>query len=113
MRNLSAWLLVGFVVLALTVPSVVVAGSNVEAGKAVYDKKCATCHGKEGEGKEAIAKTMKVELRHLGSADVQGKSDDQLKKESIEGTGKMKPVKGLSDEDVANLMAYLRTLKQK
>lgn len=113
MKNLSLYLLVGFVVLVLTIPSVVLAGSEAEAGKAVYDKKCATCHGKEGEGKESIAKAMKVELRHLGSAEVQAKSDEQLKKESLEGIGKMKPVKGVSDEDATNLMAYLRTLKQK
>jgi cytochrome c553 len=105
-------LLVGLVVLALTVPSAVLAG-DVEGGKAVYTKKCATCHGKEGEGKPAIAKMMKVELRHLGSEEVQSKNDEQLQKESVDGIGKMKAVKGMSDEDVANLMVFLRTLKQK
>ncbi len=113
MRNLSLCLVISFVVLVLSIPSVVLAGGDAEAGKAVYDKKCATCHGKEGEGKAAIAKMMKVELRHLGSTEVQAKSDEQLKKESLEGIGKMKPVKGVSDEDAANLIAYLRTLKQK
>jgi cytochrome c553 len=112
-KNLSLSLVIGFVVLVLSVPSIMLAGGDAEAGKAVYDKKCASCHGKEGEGKAAIAKVMKVELRHLGSAEVQAKSDEQLKKESLEGIGKMKPVKGVSDEDAANLIAYLRTLKQK
>lgn len=89
------------------------AGPDVEAGKAVFDKKCGACHGKEGEGKEAMAKMLKVEMKHLGSKEVQAKTDEQLRKESIEGVGKMKPVKGMTDEDIANLMAFLRTLKQK
>lgn len=89
------------------------AAADAEAGKLVYDKKCATCHGKEGEGNAKMAAALKVEIRHLGSKDVQGKTDEQLRKESVEGVGKMKPVKGLSDDDIANLTAFLRTLKQK
>jgi len=86
---------------------------DVSAGKAVYTKYCASCHGPEGEGKPALAKMLKVELRHLGSKEVQAKSDEQLIKESVEGVGKMKPVKGLGDKDVANLLAFLRSLVKK
>ncbi|MFQ5696465.1 MAG: c-type cytochrome [Terriglobia bacterium] len=99
--------------LTLTLPLLLLGAGDTGAGKKVYAKKCATCHGKQGEGKPAIAKMMKVELRHLGSKEVQAKSDEQLRKATVEGVGKMKPVKGLSDEDVANLIAYLRTLKRK
>jgi cytochrome c553 len=102
----------GFVAVFVLAGLAVLAGGDVEAGKAVYTKKCATCHGKDGEAKAAMAKMFKVEMRHLGSAEVQGKSDEELAKESVEGVGKMKPVKGLSDEDVKNLMAFVRTLKQ-
>jgi len=99
--------------LALLVAPAVFASGNAEAGKAVYDKKCATCHGKEGEGNAKMAAALKVEIRHLGSKEVQGKSDEVLRKESIEGVGKMKPVKGLTEEEITNLMAHLRTIKQK
>lgn len=99
--------------LALLVAPAVFAEGNAEAGKAVYDKKCATCHGKEGVGNEKLAGTLKVEIRHLGSKEVQGKTDEQLRKESIDGVGKMKPVKGLTEEEITNLMAYVRTLKKK
>lgn len=99
--------------LVLLIAPAVFAGGNTEAGKAVYDKKCATCHGKEGEGNAKMAAMLKVEIRHLGSKEVQGKTDEQLRKESTEGTGKMKPVKGLTDEEVTNLLAHLRTIKQK
>jgi len=99
--------------LALLIAPMVFAEGNAETGKAVYDKKCATCHGKEGEGNAKMATMLKVEIRHLGSKEVQGKNDAQLRKESIEGVGKMKPVKGLTEEETTKLMAYLRTLKQK
>lgn len=86
---------------------------DAAAGKAVYAKKCASCHGEKGEGKEAIAKMMKVEMKHLGSKEVQAKSDDELKKDTTQGFGKMKGVQGLSDKDVADLIAHIRSLAQK
>ncbi len=86
---------------------------DAAAGKAVYTKKCASCHGEKGEGKEAIAKMMKVEMKHLGSKEVQAKTDDELKKDTTQGFGKMKGVQGLSDKDVADLIALIRSLAQK
>jgi mono/diheme cytochrome c family protein len=89
------------------------AAGDAAAGKADYAKKCASCHGQAGEGKDAIAKTLKVELKHLGSKDVQAMSDADLKKIAMQGTGKMKPVKDFDDKSADNVVAYLRTLKQK
>ena len=102
----------GFVAVFVLAGLATLAGGDVEAGKAAYTKKCATCHGKDGQASEKMAKMFKVEMRHLGSPEVQGKSDEQLQKDSVEGVGKMKPVKGLNDEDIKNLMAFVRTLKQ-
>jgi mono/diheme cytochrome c family protein len=84
---------------------------DAKAGKAVYDKSCATCHGTDGTPKEAIAKMLKVEIPHMSAPSVQAKTDADLKKVVTEGVGKMKPVKGLADKDLANVIAYLRTLK--
>ena len=88
------------------------AQGDATAGKAVYDKSCATCHAADGAPKEAIAKMLKVEIPHLGAKEVQAKSDADLKKVITEGYQKMKPVKGLADKDVANVIAVVRTLKQ-
>lgn len=111
---MRTWFSLGVLVaLAMAAPPLFAQKGDAAAGKAVYWKKCATCHGAEGEGKEAIAKMMKVELRHLGSKEVQAKSDADLKKLSAEGTGKMKPVTGLKDADLNNLVAYLRSLAKK
>ncbi len=109
-RGLS--LTVGLLMLIAT--SVPGAGKgDSAAGKAVYGKHCASCHGASGEAKEAIAKALKVEMRHLGSKEVQAKSDAALRKDIVEGIGKMKPVKGLSEKDVENMIAYVRTLAKK
>jgi mono/diheme cytochrome c family protein len=102
------------VVLTMTIYATsLFAAGDAAAGKADYAKKCASCHGQAGEGKDAIAKTLKVELKHLGSKDVQAMTDADLKKIAIEGMGKMKPVKDLDDKSADNVVAYVRTLKQK
>jgi mono/diheme cytochrome c family protein len=114
MKSIGSWLGVSFMVIAVAAaPVVVLAAGDSGAGKLIYDKKCASCHGKTGEGNPAIAKSLKVELRPLGSKEVQSKSDDELRKLIVEGTAKKKPVKGLTEEDLANVVAYLRTLAQK
>lgn len=100
-------------VVAVAVPLLSAGKGDAAAGKAVYTKRCATCHGPEGEGKDSLAKMMKVEMRHLGSKEVQAKSDADLRKIVAEGTGKMKPVSGLSEKESMDLIAYMRTLSKK
>lgn len=112
MKNLK-WLALAALAVLVVVAPVLWASGNAEAGKTVYDKKCASCHAKDGAGNPAIAKAMKFELRHLGSKEVQAQKDEVLKKFITDGTEKKKPVKGLSDQEVADVIAYVRTLKQK
>jgi len=88
------------------------AAGDAAAGKEVFSKKCASCHGAAGEGKETIAKQLKVEMRPLGSKEVQAKSDDDLKKGILEGVGKMKPVAGIDAKTADDLVAFMRTLKK-
>ena len=97
----------------LMVPSLSAQKADAAAGKAAYTKRCASCHGPEGEGKEAIAKMMKVQMKHLGAKEVQAKTDAQLKKDMTEGVGKMKAVAGMNDAEVANIIAFMRTLAKK
>ena len=58
-----------------------------------------------------MAKALKFTIPDLGAQEIQKKSDEDLKKSIAEGIGNMKPVKDLSPSDLANLMAYTRTLK--
>ena len=99
-------------VLTLAMPQAALSGGDVEKGKALYAGKCKMCHGPEGEGNPGMAKMLKVEMKHLGSKEVQAMKDADLKKDIADGNGKMKPVK-LTDEEAANVIAYIRTLKSK
>ena len=86
---------------------------NAEAGKAVFAKSCKSCHGPDGSGNANLAKMLKVTIPDLRSKEVQSKSDKELGKAIAEGTGKMKPVKNLSDKDVHDVVASIRTLEKR
>lgn len=105
--------LIAIGLLALSLSGPVHAGGSAPAGKATYDKKCKTCHGVDGIAKPALAKMLKVTMRDLGSKEVQGKSDEGLKKDVVEGTGKMKPVKGLSDKEIEAVIGFIRSLAKR
>ncbi len=79
-------------------------------GKAVFEAKCQPCHGPRGEGKAAIAKMYKVEMHPIGSKEIQAKTDEDFKKLIKNGQGKMKPVSGLSDKQIEDVVAFVRTL---
>ena len=100
-------------VIVMFVASLPLRAADAAAGKETFAKKCASCHGADGAGKDAIAKMMKVEFKHLGSKEVQAKSDADLHKVIMDGSGKMKPVKDLDAKAVDDVVAFLRTLKQK
>lgn len=86
--------------------------ASAKDGETVFTAKCKNCHGADGSGNPAIAKMMNVTMKPLGSAEVQAKSDADLKTVISAGTGKMKPVSGLAAADADNVVAYLRTLKK-
>jgi cytochrome c6 len=102
-------------VLALVIAPVAFGGGggNAAAGKDTFSKKCAVCHGKDGMGSEPMSKMMNVKIPPLSSPDVQKLTDAEMAKVINEGKGKMKPVKDLSKADIANLIAFTRSLASK
>jgi mono/diheme cytochrome c family protein len=74
--------------LALAIPFT---ASAEDAGKAPYDKQCASCHGADGKGNEAKAKVLKIDpaTLNLGRDEVANQSRDEKKKITAEGKGKM------------------------
>jgi mono/diheme cytochrome c family protein len=59
-----------------------------------------------------MAKHLKTTIPPLDGSEVQKMSDADLKKVIVEGKGKMKPVQGLSDAEIDNVIAYVRTMKK-
>src|SRR5579863_3873957 len=80
-------------------------------GKEVFDKSCKACHGAQGQGNPGMAKMLKVEMRALGSKEVQAQSDADLKQIVAQGKGKMKAQSSLSAKQVDDVVAFVRTLK--
>jgi cytochrome c len=96
---------------------------SIASGKNVYDKYCANCHGVTGNGVSDKAKT----LAEAGEAKPSDLTDDKWDHGSTDGeifvnirdgvgvNGAMKGLDGrpgVSDEDMWNVVNYVRTLKR-
>lgn len=82
-----------------------------DTGPDLYKSKCAMCHGADGSGNTAMGKRM--QLRDLGSADVQKQSDSELAAVIDKGKGKMPAFGGkLSKAQIDDLVKYIRSLKK-
>ena len=77
----------------------------------LYKAKCAGCHGADGSG-SVMGK--KLGARDFHSAEVQKMSDDELTTAIAEGKGKMPGYKrSLSEQQIKDLVAYVRSLMKK
>lgn len=89
----------------------------VQRGKTLYGRVCATCHGSDARGMPSLGKSLR------DSSFSQSLSDDELAdflksgrsaSHPLNQTGIDMPPKGgdpsISDEDLADLVAFLRTL---
>jgi mono/diheme cytochrome c family protein len=88
------------------------AAGDPKAGADLYARACKSCHGADGAPNPAIAKMMKVEMRHLGDAAVQSLPDAKWDEIITAGVGKMKPVKTVNAKQAADITAFCRTLKK-
>ena len=71
-----------------------------EDGAALYKSKCAACHGPNGEGAK------------MAPTPIAGMSDAAVTTVVTEGKGKMKPVKGVTDEQGKEIAKYVAGLKK-
>ncbi|HXG59044.1 MAG TPA: cytochrome c [Thermoanaerobaculia bacterium] len=78
---------------------------------ATYKAKCAACHGPDGSGQTAMGK--KMQLRDLGSPEVQKQTDKELTALITDGKGKMPAYKDkLSSEEITALVGFIRKMKK-
>ncbi len=84
------------------------AKADAQAGAATFKAKCASCHGADGKGKEAL------KTQDMASAAVQNMSDAELTAITTDGKGKMPAYgKSLKPDQIKDLVAYIRSLAQK
>ena len=105
-------ILLSSVLLASALACLALAAGDAAEGKVVYDKSCKSCHGADGTANANVSKMMKVDMKNLGAADVQGRSDADLKKAVTDGQGKMNPIKSVAGKDLDKVIAFVRTLKK-
>lgn len=85
------------------------AAADLELGKQVYAKKCASCHGADGKGNAKMAGMLKVTIPELSASG--GKSDADLLKLLAEGKKPMPSFgKSLSKDEMEAVLSYARAL---
>lgn len=82
-----------------------------------WDKDCAKCHGADGKGETKMGK--KLGAKDYTDAKVQADLKDDAAFKAIKDGLKdkddkvlMKPVEGLSDDDIKALVGYMRSFKK-
>lgn len=107
--------------LFLTLTTNAMAEGDATAGKAKFEMYCGSCHGNTGAGDGPASSALNPKPRNFQDAAVMSKkTDEELKKVIAEGG----PAAGLSasmpawkaalnDQDILNVIAYIRTLAKK
>ena len=80
-----------------------------DSGEATYKAKCATCHGTAGTPNPGIAKMLGV--KPVSDPSMKALSVADMTAVVKNGKGKMKPVAGLTDAQIKDVVTYFRTLK--
>jgi mono/diheme cytochrome c family protein len=93
------------------------AQGNVDAGKQLYQQRCAPCHGPDGKANTPTAQALNPKPRdHTDGVYMNQLSDEQLFKVIKQGgtaVGKspvMPPQADLSDKQVQDIIAFVRSL---
>src|SRR5579871_6807536 len=98
------------IIIILAIAVVFCTCAIAQGGADLFKAKCAMCHGPDGKGQTAMGKTLN--LRDLGSSEVQSQSDADLTNIVTNGKGKMPKYDGkLTKDQITDVVKYLRTLK--
>ena len=117
------------IIAALALPSAAFA-ADVAAGNAKFQELCVSCHGPGGKGDGPTGKALaaagqpaprdftigdfKLDTDKDGKAGTDADLKNVITKGALVygGSAMMAPVQGLSDADLDNLVAFIRSLKQ-
>jgi mono/diheme cytochrome c family protein len=78
-------------------------------GEGTYKAKCQSCHGASGTPNPSLAKLLGV--KPVSDPDIQKLTPEQMASAVKNGKGKMKPVAGLTDAQIKDVVTYYRGLK--
>ncbi len=85
--------------------------SKAKAGEDLFKSHCVLCHGEDASANTTLGKTLKA--RNLHSAEVQKRTDSDLKKIITKGNGNMPPFASqLTGIQIDELVAYVRQLRK-
>jgi mono/diheme cytochrome c family protein len=89
-------------------------GESLKYGKVLYDQHCKSCHGKEGYGDGPKAAQLETPSGDFTLEEFQAQPDGALFYKTIEGREDMPSFRKKipDDEDVWNVVNYIRTLKE-
>ena len=79
------------------------------SGEATYKAKCQMCHGATGTPSAGMAKAMGIKAST--DPDIKKLTADQMAAAVKAGKGKMKPIAGLTDAQIKDVVAFYRGLK--
>jgi mono/diheme cytochrome c family protein len=87
--------------------------ASTKAGMVLYTKNCASCHGKTGLGDGVKARALKEFPGDFSKAEFQNQTDGDHFFRTKTGRGEMPKYEGkLSDDDIWNVVNYMRSLKK-
>jgi len=87
--------------------------ASTKAGKTLYDKNCASCHGKTGLGDGVKARALKTFPGDFSKAEYQDQTDGEHFYKTKTGRSEMPKYEGkMSDTDIWNTVNYMRTFKK-
>lgn len=88
---------------------------NAKEGKKTYDMNCAMCHGPKGAGDGAAAAALNPKPRNFTEGKFKyGSTDKDLFNLISKGKGAMPPWGSvLKENQIYDVIAYIRTLKKK
>ena len=124
-RNSASFALVA-ILAAVLIPSALHA-ADAAAGKELFVKtNCNSCHGMEGKGDGPVAAALDPKPRNFAVADFKFDANKDGKAgttvdlalvikqgaAAFGGSAMMMPTPGLSDEDIATIVVYVRSLKR-
>jgi mono/diheme cytochrome c family protein len=93
--------------------TVVFGDASTKAGQALYTRNCASCHGRAGLGDGVKARALKTFPGDFSKADFQAQTDGDLFYKTKIGRDEMPKYEGkLSDEDIWNVVNYMRSFKK-